>query len=113
MHLEDLLHLQIINDFGLIAASLHSIIRNNVHFNCNDKCRNAFANLKASLTSSRLFQYPDFSTKFIITLDASKIGYGAVLSQDFKRFRNLSILLNRKNQQLNNSASYSFCDYSI
>jgi hypothetical protein len=41
----------------------------------------AFRTLKEKLMSKPILQYPDFSREFILTIDASNDGEGAVLSQ--------------------------------
>ena len=41
----------------------------------------AFDNLKRSLTSAPILAYPDYSKPFILEMDASPKGLGAVLSQ--------------------------------
>lgn len=50
-----------IENFASMAAPLNFITRKNVNFNWDDKCQTAFQNLKSSLISPRLLQYPDFS----------------------------------------------------
>lgn len=72
-----------VKNFAALAAPLNYITKKKVIFNRDDKCQKSFENLKSSLISPKILQYPDFTKKFLITVDASKIGCGAVLSQDF------------------------------
>ena len=72
-----------IENFASLAAPLNYIIRKKVNFIWDDKCQRAFEKLRASLISPKLLQYPDFNRRFLITVDASKTGCGAVLSQNF------------------------------
>lgn len=72
-----------IRNFASLAAPLNYITRKKVPFKWDDKCENAFEQLKQCLKSPELLQYPDFAKEFTITVDASKVGCGAVLSQDF------------------------------
>ena len=55
-----------------IAAPLNYMTRKNVQFNWNDQCHTSFEKLN-----------PDFTKQFIVTVDASKLGCGAILSQNF------------------------------
>ena len=50
-------------------------------------CQETFEELKKQLTSGRVLAYPDFSRPFIVGLDASYQGLGAVLSQDLEEGR--------------------------
>ncbi|KAI5087912.1 interleukin-1 receptor accessory protein-like 1-A isoform X1, partial [Silurus meridionalis] len=45
------------------------------------ECSQAFRDLKAALTEEVLLAHPDFSKQFILSVDASTAGLGAVLSQ--------------------------------
>ena len=47
----------------------------------NTECTEAFESLKHKLTSAPVLGYPDFSLPFILEVDASSSGLGAVLSQ--------------------------------
>ena len=40
--------------------------------------------LKDKLSSAQILQYPDFTKKFSIKTDASQVGLGAVLTQEYK-----------------------------
>ncbi len=49
-----------------------------------EACENAFQTLKVALTSAPVLAYADFSKPFILEIDASFQGLGAVLSQEHK-----------------------------
>lgn len=53
----------------------------------NEDCDCAFMMLKKALTSTPVLGYPYFKQKFILEIDASYDGLGAVLSQDRDRGR--------------------------
>ena len=50
-------------------------------------CQESFEELKKQLTSGRVLAYPDFSRPFVVEVDASYQGLGAVLSQDLEEGR--------------------------
>lgn len=72
---------QFIENFSTIAAPINNLDKKKVIFNWSPECQSAFETLKTKLKSPPILQYPDFSKPFIITVDASKSGVGAVLSQ--------------------------------
>ncbi|KAG7478604.1 inhibitor of nuclear factor kappa-B kinase subunit beta [Solea senegalensis] len=49
--------------------------------NWSDDCEAAFSTLKAHLCSSPVLRSPDFKQRFLVQVDASAIGLGAVLAQ--------------------------------
>lgn len=70
-----------IRNFADIAAPLNKLTRKRSTFEWTSECKNSFNTLKNSLISPTILQYPDFSKQFIVTVDASKYGVGAILSQ--------------------------------
>ena len=50
-------------------------------FNWTKDCQEGFDNLKRALTSAPILAYPDYSKPFILEMDASLKGLGAVLLQ--------------------------------
>ena len=48
------------------------------------ECQEYFEELKKQLTSGRVLAYPDFSRPFVVEVDASYQGLGAVISQDLE-----------------------------
>ena len=49
------------------------------------ECQEAFDSLKQALTSPQVLAYPDYTKPFIVEVDASNDGLGAVLSQEQNR----------------------------
>ena len=50
-------------------------------FEWTEQCEQSFDALKDALTSAPVLAYPDYSKPFILEMDASLKGLGAVLSQ--------------------------------
>ena len=74
--------------FSEIAKPLHRLTAKGVRFNWNSDCREAFERLKTEVANSTNLCVPDTEDPFksyIVTIDASKHGYGATLSQEIVR----------------------------
>lgn len=70
-----------IDNFASIAAPLNHLLKKKSQFIWSTECVNSFKHLKQVLQEPPILQYPDFSKPFIVTVDASKKGIGAILSQ--------------------------------
>lgn len=70
-----------INNFASIAHPLNILTRKKSTFNWTTACEKSFNQLKQALIKPPVLQYPDFSKQFRLTVDASKYGTGAILSQ--------------------------------
>jgi len=68
-----------IKGFSSLAKPLYTLTENKNKFIWENKCQNAFDELKRVLSSSPVLSFPREEGEFI--LDASNIGIGAVLSQ--------------------------------
>ena len=68
-------------DFASIAQPLHHLTEKTVPFVWNERCQQAFEELKKRLTTTPILAFPDFSCTFLLDTDASDHGIGAVLSQ--------------------------------
>lgn len=74
-----------IRNFSSIAEPLTSLTKKaNTPFTWNDKASTAFNTLKHRFTSAPILTLPDPELPFILEVDASDIGVGAVLSQRSK-----------------------------
>ena len=69
-------------NFSNIASPLRALTKNAV-FKWSTECQSAFDHLKEMLTTAPILAYPKFGldAEFVLEMDASKIGLGAVLSQ--------------------------------
>ncbi len=68
--------------FASVAGPLHMLTRADVPFLWSRSCEDAFARLKALLTSPPVLSYPDIAKPFILHTDASGKGIGAMLEQE-------------------------------
>ena len=72
-----------IPQFATLAVPLTNLTckaaRNPVEW--NEECERAFQELKKKLCSSPVLQSPDFKRRFLVQVDASGVGIGAVLAQ--------------------------------
>ncbi|XP_069191394.1 uncharacterized protein [Procambarus clarkii] len=68
-------------NFSSITAPLTNLLKKGVQLLWNENCQDAFESLKAILISSPILTSPSFEDRFILTVDASDYGPGAVLSQ--------------------------------
>jgi len=81
-------------DFAKVAAPLHRLVaalgntrtkrrpERVVTSEWTDECQRSFETLKSKLTTAPVLAYADFSLPFILEVDASYGGLGAVLSQE-------------------------------
>ena len=70
--------------FAHIAAPVHALTAKGAKFHWSPACQAAFRRLKDRLTTAPVLDYPDFSPSaepFVLDIDASACGMGAVLSQ--------------------------------
>ncbi|CAM8877838.1 unnamed protein product [Rhodiola kirilowii] len=70
-----------IKDFSKIAKPLTDLLCQEVDFNFNHSCLNAFNNLKTALTSAPIVQPPNWELPFELMCDASDFTVGAVFGQ--------------------------------
>nr|XP_042705994.1 uncharacterized protein LOC122173677 [Chrysemys picta bellii] len=71
-------------DFASIAAPLSDLTKNSQprQVQWSKQCERAFATLKEQLTREPVLRHPNFMKEFILQMDASEVGLGAVLSQE-------------------------------
>ena len=71
-----------VRGFAKIASPLHWLSEKNKPWAWTDECEQAFNLLKHHLISAPILKLPIFSQNFILDVDASENGLGAVLSQE-------------------------------
>ena len=70
-----------IEDFSRLEAPMTRLTRNEVKFDWDDRCEEAFQELKRRLTSAPILIVPDRGQGYIVYCDASRTGLGCVLMQ--------------------------------
>ena len=70
-----------IEDFFRIAAPMTRLTRKEVKFDLDDRCEEAFQELKRRLTSAPILIVPDRGQGYTVHCDASRAGLGCVLMQ--------------------------------
>ena len=70
-----------IRNYSSIAAPLTGLTSSKVPFKCTTAADEAFRILKARFTSAPILQVPDPDQQFVVEVDASDVGVGAVQSQ--------------------------------
>jgi hypothetical protein len=68
-------------NFSVIAYPMTNLLKKNSKFEWSNSCQEAFDKIKAILVSSPVLSTPDFDKQFNLTVDASDVGCGAVLTQ--------------------------------
>lgn len=70
-----------IKNFAILAQPLNFLTKKSTEFSWGEESRAAFTTIKNTLMSPTILAYPNLSKPFILTVDASIKGRGAVLSQ--------------------------------
>ncbi|XP_047234893.1 uncharacterized mitochondrial protein AtMg00860-like isoform X1 [Girardinichthys multiradiatus] len=71
-----------IKDYGLIAAPLTALTSSKVTFSWSSEAEAVFQDLKKKFSQAPILVHPDPSKQFIMEVDASDTGVGAVFSQN-------------------------------
>lgn len=72
-----------IPDLATIAAPLNALRKKDVKFIWSTECQQAFDKLKMIITQPPVLKIADFNRRFVLETDASSVGIGCVLSQDY------------------------------
>ena len=70
-----------IEDFSRLAALMTRLTRKEVKFDWDDRCEEAFQELKIRLTTAPILIVPDRGQGYTVYCDASRAGLGCVLMQ--------------------------------
>ncbi|CAM2726315.1 unnamed protein product [Rotaria socialis] len=92
-----------IPNFSTLAQPLFDLTKKNAKFIWGEEEQNSFNKIKQILSSKLLLQYPDSSIPFIVQVDASNYGIGAVLMQnDGKGEQPVAYMSQKLNKQQQN-----------
>lgn len=72
-----------IKDFSTIISPLSKLTRKNTKFTWTEECTEAFNKIKSILVSKPILACPNFEHPFILNCDASNVGLGCVLTQNY------------------------------
>ena len=70
-----------IKDFSRLAAPMTRLTQKEVKFDWDDRCDEAFQDLRRRLTTASILIVPDRGQRYIVYCDASRAGLGCVLMQ--------------------------------
>ena len=70
-----------IEDFSRLATPMTRLTRNEVKFDWDDRCEEAFQELKRRLTTAPILIVPDMGQGYTVYCDALRAGLGCVLMQ--------------------------------
>lgn len=66
-------------NFSVVASPLTDLLSPKVPFEWTETCQQSFEKIKALLTNFPVLSAPDFSSQFLLAVDASDTVAGAVL----------------------------------
>ena len=69
-------------NFSSVCEPLTHLLSKHKEFVWDSECQRAFNTIKGLLVSSPVLMMPDFKTPFLLAVDASDVGAGAVLLQE-------------------------------
>lgn len=69
-------------NFSTVVFPLTELLKAKAHFEWSPECQQAFENVKCLLCSSPVLAAPRFDRTFVLQVDASQVGAGAVLLQE-------------------------------
>lgn len=88
-----------VKGFGAIARPLTNMLKRD-NFCWTDDAKLAFQQLKDLLLQAPVLRLPDFNKTFVVEVDASGVGLGAILMQEHHPIAFISQALNQQQQSL-------------
>ena len=100
-------HRRFIEDLSKLAAPVTRLTQKEVRFDWDDRCEEAFQELKRRLTTAPILIVPDRGQGYTVYCDASRAGLGCVLMQ-FGR-----VVAYRSHQLKNHEQNYPMHDMEL
>ena len=75
--------MRFIRNYSSLGSPLTALIASSVRFFWSEAAENAFQQLRRRVTFVSIITIPDPSRQFIVEVDASNVGIGAVISKRF------------------------------
>ena len=97
-----------VRHFGIISRPLTELLKKGMVFQWTPQHEESFQALKTALTTAPVLALLNFSKPFVVEIDASDRGIGAVLMQDHHPIASLSKTLGRKLRALSTYEKESF-----
>jgi len=88
-----------VQHYGMISRPLTTLLKKD-SFQWSPKAQTAFKKLKEAMTTTLVLALPNFTKPFVVEVDASGRGIGAVLMQDSHPLAYMSKALSSKHQAL-------------
>lgn len=76
-----------INNYATIASPLNDLRRKKTRFKWTEECQVSFDTLKSCITHPPILRMADFDKEFILQCDASNVGCGSCLYQEYEGVR--------------------------
>ncbi len=83
-------------NFSVVASPLTDLLSPKVPFKWTESCQMSFEQIKALLINSPILFAPDFSSPFLLAVDASDTGAGAVLLNEIRLVLNIRCYFSQK-----------------
>jgi hypothetical protein len=96
-----------VQDFSTIIHPLYALLKKDVTWTWSEKAQKTFDTLKEKLSEFPILRRPNFSKVFILHIDWSALGFGAILGQlDEEGKEYVITYASRSNKVENNYSSY-------
>ncbi|GBG84351.1 hypothetical protein CBR_g38322 [Chara braunii] len=103
-----------VKNYSAVASPLTDLTRHDTPWDWSDECEGAFKRLKNALMNHEVLMVPDPQKPFIVTIDASQYGIGAVLAQqDGKKLRPIEYMSKKMSSKKLGKSTYETELYAL
>ena len=89
------LYRRFLKNFSTLVGPLNKLLQKKIKWTWEEPQINSFNTIKTMLTQAPVLTCPDFERTFVLQTDASDIGLGAVLTQDFDDGEKVIVYISR------------------